>query len=97
METRSLRLWSPMLVLATALAAGGCESSPESPPTGPVPPGTSATVTYWQDVAPIYNQRCVSCHQAGGIGPFRLDTYATRGRWRRRRWPRSSSAGCPRG
>src|SRR3569623_375895 len=33
-------------------------------------------VTFWQDVAPIYNQKCVTCHQAGGLGPFPLDNYA---------------------
>jgi len=41
--------------------------------------GTSTTVgdvTFWQDVAPIYNDKCVRCHQDGGIAPFRLDTYA---------------------
>jgi mono/diheme cytochrome c family protein len=31
---------------------------------------------FWQDVAPIYNTKCVRCHQEGGIAPFRLDTYA---------------------
>jgi hypothetical protein len=29
--------------------------------------------SYWQDVAPIYYDSCVACHQAGGIAPFRLD------------------------
>jgi hypothetical protein len=33
-------------------------------------------VTFWQDVAPIYNDKCVRCHQEGGIAPFRLDNYA---------------------
>jgi hypothetical protein len=33
-------------------------------------------VTFWQDVAPIYNDKCVRCHQEGGIAPFRLDDYA---------------------
>jgi hypothetical protein len=67
------------LGLATALAAcgggngngnggnGGSGGSSMQPP---------AAVTFWQDVAPIYNQRCVRCHQEGGIGPFRLDNYA---------------------
>jgi Copper type II ascorbate-dependent monooxygenase, C-terminal domain len=32
--------------------------------------------TYWGDVAPLYNDKCVKCHQAGGIGPFALDSYA---------------------
>ena len=31
--------------------------------------------TYWQDVAPIFYERCVTCHQDSGIGPFSLDGY----------------------
>lgn len=38
--------------------------------------GVSArAVTFWQDVAPIYNDKCVACHQAGGLAPFALDNY----------------------
>jgi Copper type II ascorbate-dependent monooxygenase, C-terminal domain len=37
---------------------------------------TAGAVTFWQDVAPVYNSKCVRCHQQGGIAPFRLDTYA---------------------
>ncbi|HEY4184437.1 MAG TPA: hypothetical protein VGP07_05175 [Polyangia bacterium] len=33
-------------------------------------------VTFWQDVAPIYNDKCVACHQAGGLAPFALDNFA---------------------
>ena len=29
----------------------------------------------WDDVAPIFNAKCVQCHQQGGIAPFRLDDY----------------------
>lgn len=36
---------------------------------------SAVAVTFWQDVAPIYNQKCVACHQAGGLGPFALDNY----------------------
>ncbi|HKO93710.1 MAG TPA: hypothetical protein VJU61_21300 [Polyangiaceae bacterium] len=32
--------------------------------------------TFWQDVAPLLNEKCVGCHQAGGIAPFALDNYA---------------------
>jgi hypothetical protein len=34
-----------------------------------------APPTYHQDIAPILQGRCVSCHQEGGIGPFALDTF----------------------
>ena len=37
----------------------------------------AATPTYWTNVAPIYYDKCVGCHQAGGIGPFALDNYAS--------------------
>lgn len=36
----------------------------------------SSAVTFWQDVAPLYNAKCVGCHQEGGIAPFALDNYA---------------------
>jgi hypothetical protein len=38
--------------------------------------GGAPAVTFWQDVAPIYNQKCVACHQAGGLAPFALDNFA---------------------
>jgi hypothetical protein len=58
-----LMCWLLLLVL------GGCSSKSEDGTTG-------ATATFWQDAAPIFNAKCVGCHQEGGIGPFRLDTYA---------------------
>jgi len=37
--------------------------------------GPARTPTYWGDVAPLLNAKCVGCHQAGGIGPFVFDGY----------------------
>lgn len=37
--------------------------------------------TFGEHVAPIFNAKCVGCHQEGGIGPFRLDDYATAKSW----------------
>ncbi len=37
--------------------------------------------TFWDDVAPIYFERCVSCHKPGGVGPFALDTYGAAQTW----------------
>ena len=47
--------------------------------TGPT--GDAAAPTYWQDVAPIYFANCVTCHQSGGIAPFRLDTAEEAATW----------------
>ena len=63
----SLRGW----VLGLVLLGASCSSDEKKPePTG-------SAVSYWQDVAPIFEQRCLSCHQEGGLGPFRLDDYET--------------------
>jgi len=32
-------------------------------------------ITYERDIRPLYEERCIGCHQEGGIGPFRLDLY----------------------
>ena len=52
----------------------GCGGDGAGPPAGPDP--ARAEVTYWKDVAPIVGERCLGCHQAGGVAPFRLDSYA---------------------
>jgi hypothetical protein len=33
-------------------------------------------VTYHKDIAPLFAEQCVQCHQDGGIAPFSLVTYA---------------------
>jgi hypothetical protein len=55
-------------LLAVAIGMPACGGGAAQPPT-------VGDVTFWQDVAPIYNDKCVRCHQTGGIAPFRLDTY----------------------
>jgi hypothetical protein len=37
----------------------------------------SPSMTYWRDLAPIINDKCVKCHQVGGIAPFPLDSFET--------------------
>jgi hypothetical protein len=56
-----------VLLIVITSAAGACGGGGSNPPDD--------GVTFWQDVAPIYNAKCVRCHQEGGIGPFRLDNY----------------------
>jgi Copper type II ascorbate-dependent monooxygenase, C-terminal domain/Copper type II ascorbate-dependent monooxygenase, N-terminal domain len=56
--------------ILAALALAGCGE--DQPDVSTPPP---AALTYWDDVAPILNNKCVGCHTAGGIAPFRLDRY----------------------
>jgi hypothetical protein len=44
----------------------------------------TAIPTYGEHVSPIFNEKCVHCHQIGGIGPFRLDDYQTARAWSNR-------------
>jgi hypothetical protein len=58
--------------LATVLALGawGCSSG-----VGPTLSDGGVAPTWHKDVQPIVQQRCQSCHTAGGIAPFSLDSY----------------------
>lgn len=38
--------------------------------------GSDPLFTWHRDVAPLFQQRCQSCHQPGAIGPFELGTLA---------------------
>ncbi len=55
---------------AVLLAACGTDVQQDDTPVDPVP-----RATWYQDVAPIVAERCMGCHQEGGIGPFDLTTY----------------------
>jgi len=57
--------------------ASSASSEAETEPTG----GVAVGPTYWQEVAPIFFDNCVTCHQAGGIGPFVLDNYPEAKKW----------------
>ncbi|HEX5005898.1 MAG TPA: redoxin domain-containing protein [Hyphomonadaceae bacterium] len=36
---------------------------------------TFRSISYSDDIAPILEEKCVTCHQKGGIGPFAMDSY----------------------
>jgi len=61
----------PSLVLFfSAAAAAGCGGD------GAAPAGAAASgLTYYADIKPIFDAKCVSCHDDGGIGPFTLTSY----------------------
>ncbi len=58
-------------LLPLTLAACGDGGSSATPDAGPAP-----IMTYWQNVKPILDVKCVGCHVEGGIAPFALDSYA---------------------
>ena len=41
----------------------------------PWEPADQRKATYTRDIEPILAANCVTCHQAGGVGPFALQTY----------------------
>jgi Copper type II ascorbate-dependent monooxygenase, C-terminal domain len=43
--------------------------------------GGTPAVTFWDDVAPVLYESCVSCHREGGVAPFALDSYAQARDW----------------
>src|SRR5262245_49776946 len=57
--------------------AGGSETA------GADETGTGGTpaMTFWDDVAPVLYESCVSCHRDGGVAPFALETYAQARDW----------------
>ncbi len=57
------------LAALTALLVAACSDPP--PEAGPT------TATYYQDVKPILDAKCVACHTDGGIAPFSLTDYAS--------------------
>lgn len=61
--SRKRILFASALVLLPACSGVDSEPDPEGDPT------------YYTDVKPILDGRCVSCHSQGNIGPFVLDTY----------------------
>jgi peroxiredoxin len=40
-----------------------------------------SSVTYARDIAPILQDRCISCHREGEIGPFELTSYEETAGW----------------
>jgi hypothetical protein len=58
------------LCLGLLFASAACADHDSDP--GPDP---TARATWYQDVAPILAEHCMTCHQPGGIAPFELTTY----------------------
>ncbi|GAC1521520.1 MAG: hypothetical protein NVS3B10_22290 [Polyangiales bacterium] len=67
---------STVAAVVVALAGISCSSSTEMPPPKKEPAGPTTSLTYWKDVKPITESKCVTCHHDGGIAPFALVDYA---------------------
>lgn len=59
------------LVVLASLVGIGC-STESSDDGGPETPAPASGPTYYKDVYPLIQTRCVSCHVEGGIAPFAL-------------------------
>jgi hypothetical protein len=72
-----LKLTLGTVLIIAAVNDGGCEPTPVEPTGDAMPPAPDAgrpPLTYWKDIKPIVDGRCVPCHKPGGAGPFPLDT-----------------------
>jgi hypothetical protein len=83
-ETMSIRFTSFGLRAGASMLALACG---DEDMTYMIPPEVNVEAegpTFGQHVSPIFNDKCVRCHQEGGIGPFRLDDYQTAKSWSNR-------------
>lgn len=65
---------------STSLTTEGGSGSEGEDGTGGSTSG-GELLTYWDDVAPIYYDKCVACHGEGGAAGFRLDNFADASIW----------------
>jgi hypothetical protein len=63
----------PLLVLP--LLALGIAAQQHTPPDRPAKPKRTGDPTYSEDIAPMFRDKCLSCHVDGGHAPFPLATY----------------------
>jgi hypothetical protein len=61
-----------VIAATSTLAVAACSAS--SAKSEPPSTTTASSITYFKDIKPILDSKCVQCHTAGGIGPFSLKT-----------------------
>jgi hypothetical protein len=85
MMMNSKRLFEWLALASVGMASlAGCGTPVEDEPiatTGESAEEEPREPTYWQDVAPIYFENCVTCHRKDGVGPFVLDDPTTAANW----------------
>ncbi|HYX90622.1 MAG TPA: hypothetical protein VE782_03620, partial [Myxococcaceae bacterium] len=71
-----IRLALVVIVPFFTFACGGRSPGADAGGTGQTnTPPIGTGVTWYRDVLPLVQNHCQSCHVAGGIAPFALDTY----------------------
>ena len=58
-----------------ASASAACSGDSASVATDGAGAETASAPTFYQDARPLFDSKCVQCHQAGGIAPFSLHDY----------------------
>jgi len=74
-------VWTGAMALAAGATLAPTRDGAAYPTGGPTAAPGPDDVTYAKDVAPILQQSCQVCHQAGGIGPMSLLTFEDARRW----------------
>jgi len=62
----------PLTALALSAVAMACGQTPDPATEEPVIVGVDSDVTYYRDLKPLLEEKCLSCHADGGIAPFTL-------------------------
>jgi hypothetical protein len=65
----------PLFLLFALFLVGACGSDSVESPGDDNPPVPPDGLKFYEDIAPILNKHCVTCHREGGAGPFPLITY----------------------
>ena len=74
MTSNSSRLGHLLIAAATIVLIGAATSAAQTPPR---------QVTFTRDVAPIFKQKCETCHRPDSIAPMSLRTYEEARPWAR--------------
>lgn len=77
-RSRTRKSWLPFAIVSLcALGTAACGDNSDGTDEDSGETNDNLTeLRFWRDVAPIYYDRCVSCHQPGGGAPFSLADYA---------------------
>jgi copper type II ascorbate-dependent monooxygenase-like protein len=69
-------LWAALALGASSGCSGdSADGGGDGAATGGSGQPVTGVPTFYQDLAPIFSAKCVTCHQQGGVAPFALDDY----------------------